>query len=258
MNTKIEALLSKEYACTSEELNSRETIFSIRADTKRPFIKILAYRHCVVVCTSEELHEKIRGILKGKSRDEIFELPYVYGQTIHYIPDLSPADTTMTPRDLSPVNTAAASMGLEWGFLFEKEVLSLRGLTGFGNSLEFAAGGRLYAHPGGLHHKGPGEGGRCGRRRGFLRGRYVGGRRGCAGRLQECQAGNMDGQASDKGADRQKYPAVLFRICNKYRLPDGRIPVRIHSGLGGHVWNDPRRKLRIPGNCQQDDLSIPL
>ena len=141
MNTKIEALLSKEYACTSEELNSRETIFSIRADTKRPFIKILAYRHCVVVCTSEELHEKIRGILKGKSRDEIFELPYVYGQTIHYIPDLSPADTTMTPRDLSPVNTAAASMGLEWGFLFEKEVLSLRGLTGFGNSLEFAADG---------------------------------------------------------------------------------------------------------------------
>lgn len=67
MNTKIEALLSKEYACTSEELNGRETIFSIRADTKRPFIKILAYRHCVVVCTSEELHEKIRGILKGKS-----------------------------------------------------------------------------------------------------------------------------------------------------------------------------------------------
>lgn len=45
---------------------------------------------------------------------------------------------------------------------------------------------------------------------------------------------------------------------NKYRLPDGRIPVRIHSGLGGHVWNDPRRKLRISGNCQRDDLSIPL
>ena len=130
MNTKIEALLSKEYACTSEELNGRETIFSIRADTKRPFIKILAYRHCVVVCTSEELHEKIRGILKGKSRDEIFELPYVYGQTIHYIPDLSSADTAMAPSDLSPVNTAAASMSLEWGFLFEKEVLSLRGLTG--------------------------------------------------------------------------------------------------------------------------------
>ncbi|NDO71124.1 GNAT family N-acetyltransferase [Schaedlerella arabinosiphila] len=30
---------------------------------------------------------------------------------------------------------------IEWGFLFEKEVLSLRGLTGFGNSLEFAADG---------------------------------------------------------------------------------------------------------------------
>lgn len=129
MNPKIEELLTKEYACTPEELNGGETVFSIRADAARPFIKILAYRNCVVVCTSEALHGKIRGLLKGKSRDEIFELPYVYGQTIHYIPD----------PDL--VNTAMALPGFECGFFFEKEVLSLRGLTGFGNSLEFADDG---------------------------------------------------------------------------------------------------------------------
>lgn len=82
---KVEELLTKEYACTPEELHGTGTIFSIRADAKEPYIKILAYRNCVVVCTSKDLHEKIRGLLAGKSRDEIFELPYVYGQTVHYI-----------------------------------------------------------------------------------------------------------------------------------------------------------------------------
>lgn len=49
--------------------------------------KELAYRNCVAVCASEELSAKIQELLQGKSRDEIFELPFVYGQTIHYVPD---------------------------------------------------------------------------------------------------------------------------------------------------------------------------
>lgn len=126
---KVEELLTKEYACTSEELHGTGTIFSIRAEAKKPYIKILAYRNCVVVCTSKDLHEKIRGLLAGKGRDEIFELPYVYGQTVHYIPDPGLAKDTPAPPDYS------------CGIFWEQEVLSLRGLTGFGNSLEFEADG---------------------------------------------------------------------------------------------------------------------
>ncbi len=126
---KVEELLTKEYACTPEELHGTGTIFSIRADAKEPYIKILAYRNCVVVCTSKDLHEKIRGLLAGKSRDEIFELPYVYGQTVHYIPDPGFAKDTTAPPDYS------------CRFFWEQEVLSLRGLIGFGNSLEFEADG---------------------------------------------------------------------------------------------------------------------
>ena len=129
LKSKIEQLLTKEYACATEELHGTETIFSIRTDAKQPYIQILAYRHCVVVCASEDLHGTIKGLLAGKSRDEIFELPYVYGQTIHYIPDLSLAKAPLTPPDF------------ECEFLFEQEVVSLRGLTGFGNSLEFEADG---------------------------------------------------------------------------------------------------------------------
>ncbi len=129
LKRKIEELLTKEYVCTAEELHGTGTIFSIRTGVKQPHIRILAYRHCVVVCTSEDIHGTIEGLLAGKSRDEIFELPYVYGQTIHYIPDLSLAEASLAPPDY------------ECEFFFEQEVLSLRGLTGFGNSLEFEADG---------------------------------------------------------------------------------------------------------------------
>ena len=44
LKTKIEQLLTKEYACATEELHGTETIFSIRTDAKQPYIQILAYR----------------------------------------------------------------------------------------------------------------------------------------------------------------------------------------------------------------------
>lgn len=129
MKHKVEELLTKEYHCSPAELNGKETVFSICTNTEQPYIKIMAYRHCVVVCTSIDLHEKIRELVTGKSRDEIFELPYVYGQTIHYIPDCDSFDPTSTLP------------GYECEFLFEKEIFALRGLKGFGNSLEFEEDG---------------------------------------------------------------------------------------------------------------------
>lgn len=68
-------------------MHSMLMIYSINSNAKRPYIKILTYRNCVVVCTSQDLHFKIREILQNKTRDEIFELPFVYGQTINYVPN---------------------------------------------------------------------------------------------------------------------------------------------------------------------------
>ena len=68
---KIEGLLSKEYYCSLEELNGKGTVFSVNSDIKKPYIKILAYRNCVVVCTSKDLAGKMQEILHGKNRDEI-------------------------------------------------------------------------------------------------------------------------------------------------------------------------------------------
>ena len=86
ITSKIERLLSKVYYCRPERLREDSAIFSVNTDVRQVYIKIAAYRNCTVICTSEDLQEKTRKFLRGKSRDEIFELPLVYGQTIHYVP----------------------------------------------------------------------------------------------------------------------------------------------------------------------------
>lgn len=129
MKSKIEELLSKEFYCSLEELNGKATVFSINIHTERPYIKILAYRNCIVVCTSEDLHDKIQKLLLNRSRDEIFELPLVYGQTIHYV-----------PVDGGTEDVLAVS-NYEREYLFYEDILSLDGLTGFDNSLAFDENG---------------------------------------------------------------------------------------------------------------------
>ena len=60
IQSRIEKLLSKEYHCSVEALHKKGTVYSVKPHTEQPYIKILAYRNCVVVCTSEDLREKYR------------------------------------------------------------------------------------------------------------------------------------------------------------------------------------------------------
>lgn len=126
---KIEELLTQEYFCSLAELQKKGTVYTVNTKTEKPFIKILAYKNCVLVCTSEKLQERIQTILRGKNRDEIFELPYVYGQTIHYIPGGS------------DVGECSLSSDYSCEFLWKNEIMSLRGLKGFENSLAFEEDG---------------------------------------------------------------------------------------------------------------------
>jgi hypothetical protein len=82
-----------------------------------------------VVCASEDLYYKVREHLQGKNRDEIFEFPLVYGQTIHYVPD-----DNYTKDE-------AKSSGYQCKYLFDRDILALTGLTGFENSLAFDENG---------------------------------------------------------------------------------------------------------------------
>ena len=126
---KMEELLSKEFYCSPNELNGKSTVYTVNFNAKQPYIKILAYRNCIVVCTSENLHYKVRELLQSKNRDEIFELPLVYGQTIHYVPNDNYSEDVLI------------SSNCECEYLFGRDILSLTGLTGFENSLAYDENG---------------------------------------------------------------------------------------------------------------------
>ena len=130
IKNKVEEYLTGEYHCTSDDLNASGTVFTIHAFVPQPYIKIMAYRNAVVVCTSQNISSKIKDMLRGKTRDEIFETPLVYGQTIHYIPD--PAYAYQLRK----------RPGYDFEMLFDEQILSLRGLKGFENSLEFDEHGK--------------------------------------------------------------------------------------------------------------------
>ena len=125
--------MSREYYCTPADLSGNKTVYSVNTHAERPYIKIIAYRNCVVVCTSEDLRSRVRELLRGKTRDEIFELPLVYGQTIHFVPGGVCGEDIPVPP------------GYECESLFGGGILTLAGLTGFENSLAFDENGHTPA-----------------------------------------------------------------------------------------------------------------
>ncbi|MFT8349758.1 hypothetical protein [Clostridium saccharoperbutylacetonicum] len=86
IDSTIKEYLTEQFFCSLSVLEEDNTTFIINSLSKSPYIKIMAFNKCVIINISESIHSKVKLVLSGKSRDEIFEFPFVYGQTIHYIP----------------------------------------------------------------------------------------------------------------------------------------------------------------------------
>ncbi|MGN0977254.1 MAG: GNAT family N-acetyltransferase [Faecousia sp.] len=123
IQSKVEQLLSAQYHCGTGELRGKGTFFSVCPDEGKPHLQILAYRNSVVVCASEGLYPGLRQLLQGKSRDEIFEVPFVYGQTIHFVPGQE------NPKERQTCYALECRFG--------QELQALAGLQGFENSLAY-------------------------------------------------------------------------------------------------------------------------
>ena len=83
----IQGYLKQEFSCTENDLIGEEVVFTKNL-FKNSYIKMLTYKACTVVNISEDLYVFVKEELIGRNRDEIFEYPLVYGQTIHFIPDV--------------------------------------------------------------------------------------------------------------------------------------------------------------------------
>ncbi len=121
----IRAYLAGEFFCGAGDLGCSNTMFTANTKHESPYIKIMAYGDCVVVCASPSLLCKIKTDMEGKNKDEIFEFPLIYGQTIHYVPDVARISRLELPSEYS------------YELLQGDELNRLVGINGYENSLVF-------------------------------------------------------------------------------------------------------------------------
>lgn len=119
----VRAYLAAQMDCAPEDLSGSGVLYVPNRTVQPPFLKLAVIGGRVVVSASPELLPQVKALTQGRTRDELFELPLVYGQTIHFIPD------------------QVSDMPLPAGYayhLLEGEALGqLAGLSGFPNSLAF-------------------------------------------------------------------------------------------------------------------------
>ena len=121
--------LAQLMECEVADFTREETTFSVR-NIEAPFLKIIICGNSIVVTASPNLYSKVVSLLENKSRDELFECPLVYGQTIHYIPDLAYVADPKLPDDFT------------YKLFQGEDILKLSHIAGFDNSLDFDDNGK--------------------------------------------------------------------------------------------------------------------
>ncbi len=129
IDTTIKTYLTEQFFCSFSDLEQDSVIFTVNKLSRQPYIKIMTYNKCVIVNTSEALSSKVKTALTGKNRDEIFEFPFVYGQTIHFVPDLERLQKYTLPSLFS------------YELLQNDSIQKLKDIKGFDNSLVFSDNG---------------------------------------------------------------------------------------------------------------------
>lgn len=124
MLNKVYKYLAQLMDCQIADFAKEETTFAVR-NIEEPFFKIVICGTSIVVSTSPGLFSKAVSLLENKSRDELFECPLVYGQTIHYIPDVNCVAAPTLP------------IGYTYSLFQGEDVNKLSDITGFDNSLVF-------------------------------------------------------------------------------------------------------------------------
>ena len=83
----IKNYLSDKFDCDIDVLD-RSGLNIIKNEIDDYKVKMLLFYDLVLVSASENLYEIAKERLTGKNIYEIFEFPFVYGQSIYYIPDV--------------------------------------------------------------------------------------------------------------------------------------------------------------------------
>lgn len=123
-----ERYIAEQMKCSVPDLHREETFFIRDVSRSERYMKILSIGDTNIVTVSPELYDQALS-LQDKSRDELYESELIFGQTIHYVPDLKQMEPMAYPD------------GYTYELLVGEEVQKLLGIEGFDNSLAFDENG---------------------------------------------------------------------------------------------------------------------
>ena len=122
---EVKNYLADQLSCNIEDFEKEDIQFVRNSKQKQPFLKICTMGKSVIVSASPSLFPKVEMLLQGKTRDEIFENPFIYGQSIFYIPDHGGLKSSFLPQDF------------QYKLMQGEEMKDLVSIKGFENSLGF-------------------------------------------------------------------------------------------------------------------------
>lgn len=131
----VQTQLAIDLNCTVDDLNSKKEHFifvEAKANPgRRPFpmkehhFEMLSMGNAVVVSAAPQILQIVKPMLDGINRDDAFCMPFVYGQSLYYLPNLKRLSEFAVPA------------GFACELVEQKEIPGLYKLEGFHNALGY-------------------------------------------------------------------------------------------------------------------------
>ena len=121
--------IAEQMNCSMQDLHTGETVFIEDATKPEKYIKILSVGDTDIITLSSDMFSDGKRHLDGKSRDELYESHYVFGQTLYYVPDMNQMERLPFIE------------GYTYELVVADEIRKLYGIKGFDNSLSFDENG---------------------------------------------------------------------------------------------------------------------
>ena len=133
----VQSQIATDLNCTTSDLiNERDSFIFVEAREnpgRRPFprseqhFEMLSMGLSIVVSATPDILDIVKPQLAGKSRDEAFSMPFVYGHSLYYLPDLA---------HIKPLNQPN---GFTYEIVEQDEIPELYQIEGFRNALGYDA-----------------------------------------------------------------------------------------------------------------------
>ena len=133
----VQSQLATDLNCTPDNLNGEKDsfVFTETQDNsgRRPFprserhFEMLSMGNSIIVSATQDILDIVKPLLADKSRDEAFSMPFVYGHSLYYLPDLTHLKMLGRPN------------GFDYAMVEQNDIPALYQNEGFSNAIQYDA-----------------------------------------------------------------------------------------------------------------------